>query len=374
MKPHFRTTVRREKYVRLSSLTQGSCHDEEARLQDGQAGKPDVQEPRREGRGDTAADLMIGEYLVYPQDARVEDVLRDLRDNAQKYAHYDVQYAYVQSAEGRLVGVLRLRDLLLAPADQPIVLAMILDPIRVSATARLERLKRLFDRRPLFGIPVVDDDGQLVGVVLRAQVEEAFHQRAHRTLLALAGIIGGEESRDMPFGHRLLRRLSWLTMNVFLNVIAASVIARNQSTLSAAISLAVFLPIISDMSGCSGNQSVAVTMRELALGLSRPRDFWRILAKEGSVGLVNGLVLGLLLGAIAWLWKGNPMLGLVVGGALAVNTVLAVCLGGSIPLLLRRLGQDPALASGPILTTLTDACGFFLVLTFAQAVLPWLVG
>jgi magnesium transporter len=188
------------------------------------------------------------------------------------------------------------------------------------------------------------------------------------------GIVGGEELRTMPLRTRAARRLSWLTVNILLNVVAASVIAFNQETLEQVIALAVFLPIISDMSGCSGNQAVAVSMRELTLGLVRPSEFFRVLGKEASIGVVNGVILGVLLGTLAWMWKGNPMLGGVVAAALALNTMIAVCVGGSIPLLLERFGQDPALAAGPILTTITDMCGFFLVLTFAGQVLPYLTG
>ena len=155
-----------------------------------------------------------------------------------------------------------------------------------------------------------------------------------------------------------------------LNIIAASVIAFNQETLAAVIALAVFLPIISDMSGCSGNQAVAVSLRELTLGIIRPSEVWRVFRKESAVGLINGGVLGILLGLVAWAWKGNLMLGAVVAAALAANTLIAVCFGGLIPLALRGLGQDPALASGPILTTVTDMSGFFIVLKLASLVLP----
>jgi magnesium transporter len=148
----------------------------------------------------------------------------------------------------------------------------------------------------------------------------------------------------------------------------------HQDTLSAVIALAVFLPIISDMSGCSGNQAVAVSMRELALGFLRPSEVWRVLRKEAAVGAINGVVLGSLLGLVGWAWKGNWVLGVVVASALAINTLVAACFGGAIPLVLRRFGQDPALASGPILTTVTDMSGFFLVLSFAGAVLPRLTG
>ena len=173
----------------------------------------------------------------------------------------------------------------------------------------------------------------------------------------------------MPVRTRSLKRLSWLSINILLNLVAASVIAAHQDTLAAVITLAVFLPMISDMSGASGNQAVAVSIREMTLGLLRPYEYLRVVVKEGAVGILNGLVLGTLLGTLAVLWKGNLYLGLVVGGALALNTMIAVVLGGSIPLALRALKLDPALASGPILTTITDMCGFFMVLTFASLLL-----
>ncbi len=323
---------------------------------------------------DTAGGLMITEYVAYPEDARVEEVLDDLRTHSEKYARYDIQYAYVVSVEDHLVGVLRLRDLLLASLAASIRSIMIEDPIAVPAATGLEDLQRLFGRHAFYGIPVIGEDRELVGVVRRSDMERAAEQQANRALLKFTGIVGGEELRSMPFLLRSRRRLSWLSINVLLNVLAASVIAWYQDTLAAVITLAVFLPIISDMSGCSGNQAVAVSMRELVLGLIKPREHFRVLWKEATLGLLNGLVLGAVLGGVAFLWKENVALSLVVGVALAINTVLSVCLGGTIPLLLRRANQDPALASGPILTTLTDMCGFFLVLSIAQAAMPWLAG
>jgi magnesium transporter len=174
----------------------------------------------------------------------------------------------------------------------------------------------------------------------------------------------------MPLFRRSSRRLSWLSINIVLNIVAASIIALYQDTLEKAIVLAVFLPIISDMSGCSGNQAVAVSIRELTLGLVRPREIWRVLSKEASIGIINGVVLGCLLGGTALLWKGNPYLGLVVGASLAANTLVAVSFGGLVPLILRAMKTDPALASGPLLTTITDMCGFFFVLSFASFLLP----
>ena len=173
----------------------------------------------------------------------------------------------------------------------------------------------------------------------------------------------------MPLTLRSRRRLSWLSLNIVLNLMAASIIMLHEETIAAVIALAVFLPIISDMSGCSGNQAVAVSMRELTLGVTRPRDIFRVLFKECSLGIVNGIVLGIIIGLVAFVYEGDWMFSFVVGAALAANTLVAVCIGGAVPLLLKGLKTDPALASGPILTTVTDMCGFLIVLTLASVAL-----
>lgn len=321
---------------------------------------------------DVAGGLMTLEFLAYPEDCTVEDVLRDLRAHADTYRDFVVQYAFVTTDEDRLVGVLRLRDLLFAPRDSRLHEIMTAETLQLSDFAALDEVRSFFDGNNLYGVPVVDRTGRLVGMVRRAAVSDALAERSEADYLKTQGIIGGEELRTMPVLRRSGRRLAWLSVNVLLNVIAASVIAFYQDTLTAVIALAVFLPIISDMSGCSGNQAVAVSMRELSLGLVRPSETRRVWLKEVSVGCINGLALGALIAALAWAWQGNPILGLVVGGALMLNTVVAVSIGGTVPLLLRRLGVDPAVASGPILTTVTDMCGFFLLLSLASAALPWL--
>ena len=323
---------------------------------------------------DCAGGIMISEFLAYHVDDTIQDVLDDLQAHRREYADYHVQYFYVVDGADRLAGVLRVHDLLFPDRTTRLTSVMISRPLSVSDQASLRALEAFFDEHHLFGVPVVDGEGRLVGVVLPSAVEEAVNKRKTRTFLRLSGIVGGEEFRTMPLYSRAGRRLSWLSMNIVLNIVAASVIALYQDTLAAAITLAVFLPMVSDMSGCSGNQAVAVSMRELSLGLVRPGELLWVLLKEVRVGIINGLVLGLLLGGIAFLWKGNPWLGLVVGGALAANTLVSVTLGGMLPLVLKRFKLDPALVSSPLLTTVTDMCGFFFVLSFAAAVMPKLGG
>ncbi|BCX46837.1 magnesium transporter MgtE [Haloferula helveola] len=322
---------------------------------------------------DTAGGLMRARLASFQETATVGDVLAELGENAETYADMDVQYVYVTGDQGILRGVLRLRDLVLTPRPTPVSRVMIADPISVHVGDNFESLRKLFDEKNYIGLPVVEDGGVLVGVITRQAVREATSEHRTEDYLHAQGILGGEELRSMPMAARCGRRLAWLGPNIVLNLVAASVIAMYEDTLQAVIALAVFLPIVSDMSGCSGNQAVAVSIRELTLGVIRPTEFLRIVWKEGILGIVNGFVLGLLLGTIAALWKGNVYLGLVVGGALCLNTILSVLLGGMVPLFLKRLKVDPALASGPILTTCTDMCGFFLVLNLASVVLAKLV-
>lgn len=321
-----------------------------------------------------AGGLMLTEYLAFPSHASVRDVLTDMETHAEEYQDYDIQYSYVVDEGGVLQGVVPVRRLLLARRATPIRELMIEEPIRVVDETPLEELRGLFDDYDFLALPVVSRGGELLGVVDRAGVDYATIEDADDLYRQSQGIVGGEELRSMPLGLRSRRRLAWLSANIVLNILAASVIAFHQKTLEAVIALAVFLPIISDMSGCSGNQAVAVSMRELTLGVTRPRDIFRVLFKECSVGLVNGVVLGLLIGTVAYFWKGNLYLSGVVAVALATNTLIAVCIGGAVPLLLKGLDTDPALASGPILTTITDMCGFLIVLSLASAMMGHLVG
>lgn len=320
---------------------------------------------------DTAGGLMAAEAFSFLDTATVGEVLTGLAQEDEDFDRYRGQHPYIVDAEGKPVGVVSLRGLLTSRRNAPLTTIMT-KPLSVPVSTPIDKLQDIFDEYPFLGIPVVEDDGRLVGVVSRFALDAAVLERAENSSLRRQGVVG-DELRSMPLGIRSRRRLSWLSANIVLNMIAASVISAYEETLTAVIAIAVFLPMVSDMSGCSGNQAVGVTMRELSLGLVRPVDAMRVWLKEVSVGAINGVALGILIGLVAWAWKGNPWLGLVIGLALALNTVLAVSIGGVVPLLLKRLGQDPAVASGPLLTTITDMAGFFFVLSFASLMMPKLI-
>ena len=320
---------------------------------------------------DVAGGLMITEFAEASEDATIGDTLDGLVANAEDSDDQFVRYVYVLSPRGRLVGVAAASELA-STARSRLVSDAMHPPLFTRPDTTLDDLREFFEAHPIAAVPVVDQRAHLLGVVRRTAVLDALADRAEREMLRMRGIVGGDEIRSLPTITRARRRLSWLSINIVLNMIAASVIAFYIDTLDQVIALAVFLPIISDMSGASGNQAVGISMRELSLGLVRPRDVGWVWLKEISVGLINGLVLGLLIGVVATIWDGNPFLGLVVGVALALNTLIAVSVGGTVPLVLKRLHVDPAVASGPILTTVTDICGFFLALGFASLMLTQL--
>lgn len=321
---------------------------------------------------DEAGGLMVVRYVAVHQDSSVRDIIENLQTNAEKYSDFAVQYIYVVDSDGVLRGVLPLRSLVLASANSKARQLMIGSPLTVDVHAKLLELHEFFEEHRFVGVPVVDAEKRLLGVLRRGDLEEAISNKYAQDYLKTQGIVN-EELRSMPLAVRSRRRLAWLSINIFLNLIAASVVAAYQETLAQVIALAVFLPIISDMSGCSGNQAVAVSMRELSLGLVGPKEVFRVWMKEVSVGLINGFCLGVFISLLATFWQGNAWLGMVVGIAMMVNTIIAVSIGGTLPLIMKRLNLDPALASGPILTTVTDMCGFFLVLGSATLILDKLV-
>jgi len=318
---------------------------------------------------DTAGGLMELETFTFGMDENVSAVLRRLIED-DSFERHRGQHPYILDESGKLVGVVSLRDML--RSRRAVKLTDILHkPISVQPETSQEELVVLFDENPFLGMPVVDASGILLGVVSRIELAEAELERAEHESLSRQQI--GDELRSMPTLLRSRRRLAWLSSNIVLNIIAASVISAYEETLAAVIAIAIFLPMVSDMSGCSGNQAVGVSMRELSLGLTRPVDLFHVLKKELGVGVINGIVLGILVGIVAWVWKDNAFLGLVIGLALAMNTLIAVSIGGTVPLLLKNFGIDPAVASGPLLTTVTDMAGFFLVLSLATLFMPQLI-
>jgi magnesium transporter len=319
---------------------------------------------------DTAGGLMITEYLSFPKDTKVADVLADLRAHVEDYQEYDVRYIYVVESRSRpkLKGVVRLKDIVLSPGNATLMSLRLLEAKSVPVVADLDDLEHFFDRYDFSATPVVDWEGNMVGTVLLSDVQEAVGERADKTFMRFGGIITGEELRTMPTVQRALRRLAFLLPVFLLSLASASVIGLFEATIKDVTVLAMFLPLVAGLSGCSGNQAVAVSVRELALGLATKGDVIRVLFKELAVGVSLGVCMGSVLFGVALLWSGSVSVGLTVGMAVPMTIMIAVCLGGVVPLMLTAFKVDPAMASGPLVTTMTDFCSFFSVLMIATHV------
>lgn len=254
---------------RVDILSELDSEDTEAILE--HLDDEDVEEIRQliSYPADVAGGLMMTEFATYPRNATVREVVEDLTGHEGDYEFLTVHYIYVVVRRRALVGVIRLRDLVFADPDLKIG-GLAKEAKTVSPNASLLELDQFFADYDIAAVPVVNEKNQLLGIVRRRSLLEALAEKSESDSLKAAGIVSGDELRSMPVMVRAKRRLSWLTINIGLNIVAASVIAFYEDTLSAVIALAVFLPIVSDMSGCSGNQAVAVSMRELTLGAAEP--------------------------------------------------------------------------------------------------------
>ena len=273
-------------------------------------------------------------------------------------------YIYVTDDDGRLEGVVNLRSLLIAPAQTPIAeLTLRDDVVSVNASTDQEEAARLLKRYKLLSLPVVDDDGHLIGALTADDLIDVLEDEATEDMFRQVGVHEDEDLRSIVRSVRF--RLPWLLVNLVTVLLAGFVVALFESTVARVAVLAAFLPVVAGQGGNAGIQTLTVVIRSLAVGRLRGRDLWRVVLHEAATGLLNGLVVGVAVGLVAWLWQGNAALGLIVGLALAANMLVGVIAGVLIPMGLQRFRSDPALSAGIWLTTATDVLGFAVFLTLA---------
>jgi len=261
----------------------------------------------------------------------------------------------------RLIGVLSLRDLVFARPDTPIHEIMHTDVMSVPVHLDVEEVARLFDRYNFLALPVVDEEGRLRGIITVDDVIDAIREEATEDMYRLAAA-PLEERVDTPWYRSLRLRLPWLYLNLLTAFLAATVVGAFESVIAKVAALAIFMPVIAGQGGNAGMQTVTIVTRGIALGEVPKGKGWRILAKELTLGVLHGLIIGATVGAIAYAWKGSFFLGLVAFLAMTFNLIAAGTAGAVIPLSLRALRLDPALASSIFLTTVTDTLGFFFLL------------
>ena len=282
-----------------------------------------------------------------------------------------VFYLYVVDVRRHLVGVTSLRRLLLVAPETPLKRIMTPDVVSVRVDTDQEEAARLVASYNLLAIPVVDEENKLAGVITVDDVIDVLKDEATEDLYRLAGV-SGDERIETPAWEALKKRLPWLGVNLVTAFVAASVVAAFEHTISQATALAVFMPIVAGMGGNAGTQTLTVIVRGLALGELSWANARKALFKEAAIGLGNGVVLGVVAALVAWVTKGNPMLGLLLGMAMICNMLVASTAGTLVPLGLKAAKVDPALASSVFITTFTDVVGFASFLGLATIFLRYL--
>jgi magnesium transporter len=314
---------------------------------------------------DTAGGMMDPHVTSLAIDLTIRDAIGAIR----RAPRQTLYYLYVTDREGRLAGVLNMRELLLGAPRDPIANLVHREVVTVPATMDREELAALMRDRRFLALPVVDQDGRLLGIVKHDEVLEAIQEEAFGDLQKLAG--AGEDERALsPVAVVVRKRLPWLLVNLVTAFMASAVIGLFEGVIERVTALAVLLPIVAGQGGNTGAQSLAVVIRGIALrelghGTSR-----RVMIKEAVAAFLNGLAVALATGLAVYLWDGRIGLVLVIALAMVVNMAIAGLAGAGIPLLLRAIGRDPAQSASIFLTTVTDIVGFGAFLGFAMLFMP----
>ena len=268
-----------------------------------------------------------------------------------------VFYLYVVDARRHLVGVVSLRRLLLVPPPTPLKRIMTTDLTSVRTDTDQEEVARLVASYNLLAIPVVDEENKLVGVITVDDVIDVIKDEATEDVYRLAGVAGDDRVFSTAF-ESLRKRVPWLEVNLVTAFLAASVVALFEGRIKDLPVLAVFMPVVAGMGGNAATQTLTVIVRGIALGELTWANSRKALLKEAAVGIGNGLACGIVGALIVWMWKGDIVLGLILCAAMVINMFVAATAGTLIPLALRAMKIDPALASSVFITTLTDVFGF----------------
>lgn len=278
---------------------------------------------------------------------------------------------YVLDRHARLIGLVDLKALILAEPEQTVEEIMDRAVISVRATADQEEVAQLLQRYDLVSLPVVDDEERLIGIVMIDDVVDVIEEEATEDIYHLAQMSPDSEIYS-PIIEAVRNRLPWLVVNLGTAFLAASVVARFEGTIAQAAVLAAFMPIVAGQGGNAGTQTMTIMVRSLALKEIAPRDTFWALWHEGRVGVINGITIGILVALIAGFWQHNPYLGLVIGMAMVSNFTIAALAGVAVPMILKLLRVDPALASGIFVTAFTDIFGFMIFLGLATYFLQFL--
>lgn len=333
----------------------------------------DVQELLSFAEG-TAGRIMTPDVFSLNEDLTVGEAI-----SAIQRASHNVEmvfYLYVIDDRNHLVGVVSLRQLLLVAPTVPLKKIMSTDVISVRTDTDQEEVASIVARYNLLGVPVVDNENKLAGLITVDDVIDVIREEATEDLYALAGVRSDDHAHSSP-ARSVRLRLPWLLINLATAVLASSVVHLFEATIEAVVVLATLMPIVAGMGGNAATQTLAVIVRGLALGEVTWENSRRILLKEILVGLSNGLINGAVAALIVVVWFGfstkSLLIGLIIALAMVINLLLAGIGGTVVPIILKRLKADPAIASTVFVTTMTDVGGFLAFLGLATLVMKYLV-
>jgi len=315
---------------------------------------------------ESAGGLMTGHLVMVLHGETVGQALESVRRQAEDVE--DFSQVFVVDEGRRLVGVLSFKTLVVSGPDRLVSEVMEEADVTVGPQEDQEDVARLMARYNVPSIPVVDPDGRLLGRVTFDDVIDVVEAETTEDLLRFGGVSADEEL-GASWRDAVRSRLPWLFANLLTAFLAASVVLLLQDTIARFLVLAAWMPIVAGLGGNTGTQALAVTVRRIALGQISPERYLGVIAKEVAVGVTNGLTIGTVAGLIAVAAGHGPMLGVVVFLAMTGNLLVAGFLGAFVPLLLKRVGADPAVSSSMFVTPFTDLCGFALLLGLAGSLL-----
>lgn len=311
---------------------------------------------------ESAGGIMTTAFVSVHETVNADAAIDDIRRQAEEVE--DFYQVYVVSTDGKPTGVLPLQKLVRSPADE--IVRNIMEPIQAAVTPDedQEEVARLMSRYNMASIPVVDASGVMIGRITFDDVIDVVEAEQTEDLLKFSGGSGDEEL-GAKWTQAVTKRLPWLMLNSVTASLSAGVVMIFGGAIERSIALAALLPVVAGLGGNAGTQALAVTVRRVSLGQIPSQRVGRVIAKELSVGIVNGLTMGVAVGLIAGLVFDRWLLGLIVLLALWGNLIVAGGAGAAIPLLLERMGIDPAVASSVFVSALTDVCGYLLLLGLA---------
>lgn len=314
----------------------------------------------------TAGRIMTPDFIAVREDATAKQAIESLQ---KEYSDVEMPfYLYVTDEYGKLVGVSSLRQLVLVPPETPLRQFMITDVFSVRTDMDQEEVAKIVARYDFLAVPVVDENNRLVGIVTVDDVIDIFHIEATEDFLKMAGV--GEEYVETKSVLKSTRiRLPWLLASCIGGILAFMIISAYESELSDIAYLAAFIPVIMGMGGNIGTQSSIIVVRGLATGRFNIRDLWYVVFKELRIGLLLGIIYGILIGLVAQFRYGTMMLAVSVGLALLISMSVAALVGSLVPMVMARVNIDPAIATGPFVTTSIDIVSVFFYFLIATTLL-----